>query len=138
MHGVHAWLEQVQRRWWTFRLAVLVGVIGVDANLSVQQVIGSPEGCSLSSLSSPLAPASRPRFLKLPTGAEEQLDDRRTRGIAELREERSRRGAICVGALGGLGVRARRTSLVRRPVPGRVVAVQGQHPQQSSFSSVVL
>ncbi|MQL82891.1 hypothetical protein Taro_015376 [Colocasia esculenta] len=35
-------------------------------------------------------------------------------------------------------VRARRTSLVRRPVPGRVVAVQGQHLQQSSFSSVVL
>ncbi|MQL81428.1 hypothetical protein Taro_013886 [Colocasia esculenta] len=35
-------------------------------------------------------------------------------------------------------VRARRTSLVGRPVPGRVVAVQGQYLQQSSFSSVVL
>ncbi|MQL71242.1 hypothetical protein Taro_003559 [Colocasia esculenta] len=35
-------------------------------------------------------------------------------------------------------VKARRTSLVRRPVPGRVVAVQGQYLQQSSFSSVVL
>ncbi|MQL89837.1 hypothetical protein Taro_022414 [Colocasia esculenta] len=65
------------------------------------------------------------------------------RGIAKLREETSRRGTIRVGARGGLGVnqeivRARRTSLVRRPVPGRVVAVQGQHLQQSSFSSVVL
>ncbi|MQM16496.1 hypothetical protein Taro_049454, partial [Colocasia esculenta] len=35
-------------------------------------------------------------------------------------------------------VRARRTFLVRRPVPSRVVAVQGQHLQQSSSSSVVL
>ncbi|MQM01479.1 hypothetical protein Taro_034238 [Colocasia esculenta] len=35
-------------------------------------------------------------------------------------------------------VRARRTFLVRRPVLGRVVAVQGQHLQQSSSSSVVL
>ncbi|MQM00788.1 hypothetical protein Taro_033528, partial [Colocasia esculenta] len=64
-----------------------------------------------------------------------------TRGIAELRDETSRRGAIPVGARGGLGVnrvRARRTSLVRRPVLGRVVAVQGQHLQQSSSSSVVL
>ncbi|MQM02488.1 hypothetical protein Taro_035252 [Colocasia esculenta] len=60
------------------------------------------------------------------------------RGIAELREEMSRCGAIRVGARGGLGVRARRTSLVRRPVPGRVVAVQGQHLQQSNSSSVVL
>ncbi|MQL96925.1 hypothetical protein Taro_029604, partial [Colocasia esculenta] len=71
-----------------------------------------------------------------------------TRSIAELREETSRRGAIRVGARRGLGVnrgiagdsnvRARRTSLVRRLVPGCVVAVQGQHLQQSSFSSVVL
>ncbi|MQL73287.1 hypothetical protein Taro_005618 [Colocasia esculenta] len=37
-------------------------------------------------------------------GSEEWLDDRRTRGIAELREETSRRGAIPVGARGGLGV----------------------------------
>ncbi|MQM23112.1 hypothetical protein Taro_056174, partial [Colocasia esculenta] len=35
-------------------------------------------------------------------------------------------------------VRARRTFLVRRPIPGRVVAVQGQHLQQSSSSSVAL
>ncbi|MQL69283.1 hypothetical protein Taro_001574 [Colocasia esculenta] len=35
-------------------------------------------------------------------------------------------------------VRARRTSLVRRPVPDRVIAVQGQHLQQCSFSSAVL
>ncbi|MQL74424.1 hypothetical protein Taro_006804 [Colocasia esculenta] len=37
-------------------------------------------------------------------GSEEWLDDRRTRGVAELREETSRRGAIPVGARGGLGV----------------------------------
>ncbi|MQL91470.1 hypothetical protein Taro_024088 [Colocasia esculenta] len=42
--------------------------------------------------------------LKLLTGSEEWLDDRRTRGVAELREETSRRGAIPVGARGGLGV----------------------------------
>ncbi|MQL78877.1 hypothetical protein Taro_011294 [Colocasia esculenta] len=35
-------------------------------------------------------------------------------------------------------VRARRTFLVRRPVPGHIVAVQGQHLQQSSSSSVAL
>ncbi|MQM02699.1 hypothetical protein Taro_035464, partial [Colocasia esculenta] len=56
--------ELAARSWWTFRLAVLVGGMGVDANLTVLQVIGSPEGCSLSSLSSPLAPASRPRVSK--------------------------------------------------------------------------
>ncbi|MQL91202.1 hypothetical protein Taro_023811 [Colocasia esculenta] len=82
---------------WTLRVAVLVGSIGVDANLRMVQVIGSPEGSSLSSLSFPLAPASRP-------GSEEWLVDRRTRGISELREETSRRGAIPVGARGGLGV----------------------------------
>ncbi|MQM16795.1 hypothetical protein Taro_049756 [Colocasia esculenta] len=57
-------------------LAVHVGDKGVDANLSVQQVI-----C-----------------------IEEWLVDRGMRGVAELREETSRRGAIRVGARGGLGV----------------------------------
>ncbi|MQL69582.1 hypothetical protein Taro_001862, partial [Colocasia esculenta] len=33
-------------------------------------------------------------------------------------------------------VKARRTSLVRRPVPGHAVAVQGQHLQQSSSSKI--
>ncbi|MQL77648.1 hypothetical protein Taro_010065 [Colocasia esculenta] len=37
-------------------------------------------------------------------GTEERLDERRTRGVAELREETSRRGAIPMGARGGLGV----------------------------------
>ncbi|MQM22746.1 hypothetical protein Taro_055804 [Colocasia esculenta] len=37
-------------------------------------------------------------------GSDEWLDDRTTRGVAELREETSRRGAILVGARGGLGV----------------------------------
>ncbi|MQM12480.1 hypothetical protein Taro_045397 [Colocasia esculenta] len=45
-----------------------------------------------------------PVFLKLLTGSEEWLDDRRTRGVAELCEETSRRGAIPAGARGGLGV----------------------------------
>ncbi|MQL78594.1 hypothetical protein Taro_011021 [Colocasia esculenta] len=42
-------------------------------------------------------------FLKVLTGIEEWLVDRGTRGVAELREETSRRGAIRVGARGGLG-----------------------------------
>ncbi|MQL98852.1 hypothetical protein Taro_031569 [Colocasia esculenta] len=56
----------------------------------------------------------------------------------------TQRVAVAVGGMGVdanlrmVQVRARRTSLVRRPVPGRVVAVQGQHLQQSSSSSVVL
>ncbi|MQL71496.1 hypothetical protein Taro_003830 [Colocasia esculenta] len=70
---------------WTLRVAVAVGGIGVDANLRILQLA---------------APVS----LKLPTGSEEWLDDRRTRGVAELREETSRRGAILGGARGGLGV----------------------------------
>ncbi|MQM11419.1 hypothetical protein Taro_044327 [Colocasia esculenta] len=45
-----------------------------------------------------------PVFLKLPTGTEGCLDDRRTCGVAELREDTSRRGAILVGAHGGFGV----------------------------------
>ncbi|MQM16911.1 hypothetical protein Taro_049873 [Colocasia esculenta] len=103
---------------WMQRVAVAVGGMGVDANLRILQ-------------------RATPESLKLPIGSKEWLDDRRTRGVAELREETSRRGAIPVGARGGLGVRARRTSLVRRPVQSRVVAVQGQHLQQSSSSSVV-
>ncbi|MQL90486.1 hypothetical protein Taro_023087 [Colocasia esculenta] len=80
----------------------------------------------------------REQFRTLQQGTEEWLDDRRTRGVAELREETSRRGAIPVGARGGLGVRARRTFLVRRPIQGRAVAVQGQYLQRSSSSCVVL
>ncbi|MQL71999.1 hypothetical protein Taro_004313 [Colocasia esculenta] len=45
-----------------------------------------------------------PESLKVLTGIKEWLVDRGTRGVAELREETSRRGAICVGACGGLGV----------------------------------
>ncbi|MQL68084.1 hypothetical protein Taro_000365 [Colocasia esculenta] len=50
----------------------------------------------------------------LPTGSEEWLDDRRTCGIAELREETSRRGAIPVGARGGLGVNREIVGVGRR------------------------
>ncbi|MQM04267.1 hypothetical protein Taro_037058 [Colocasia esculenta] len=46
----------------------------------------------------------REQFRTLQQGSEEWLDDRRTRGVAELCEETSRRGAIPVGARGGLGV----------------------------------
>ncbi|MQL88997.1 hypothetical protein Taro_021567 [Colocasia esculenta] len=45
---------------WTLRVAVAIGGIGVDANLRILQVIGSPEGSLLALFSSPLAPASRP------------------------------------------------------------------------------
>ncbi|MQL87746.1 hypothetical protein Taro_020291 [Colocasia esculenta] len=62
---------------WTFRVAVVLGGRGVDANL---------------------------RILQLPTGTEGWLDDRRMGGVAELREESSWRGAILVGARGGFGV----------------------------------
>ncbi|MQM08261.1 hypothetical protein Taro_041114, partial [Colocasia esculenta] len=62
---------------WTFRVAVVLGGIGVDANL---------------------------RILQLPEGTEGWLDDRRMRGVAELRKETSWRGAIPVGARGGFGV----------------------------------
>ncbi|MQL98458.1 hypothetical protein Taro_031172 [Colocasia esculenta] len=122
---------------WTLRVAVAVGGIGVDANLRILQLA---------------APVS----LKLPTGSEEWLDDRRTRGVAELRKETPYRGAILVGARGGLGVnrsadvlgefptepvtreahpyppqvRARRTSHDRRLAQGRAVAVQGQYLQR--------
>ncbi|MQM16975.1 hypothetical protein Taro_049939, partial [Colocasia esculenta] len=55
---------------------------------------------SLSLLPQLTAPVS----LKLLTGSEEWLDDRRTRGVAELLEETPYHGAIPVGARGGLGV----------------------------------
>ncbi|MQM01265.1 hypothetical protein Taro_034017 [Colocasia esculenta] len=59
----------VQLEMWTFRVAVAISGIGVDANLRILQ-----------------------------------LEDRATLGIAELREETPYRGAIPVGARGGLGV----------------------------------
>ncbi|MQM18851.1 hypothetical protein Taro_051848 [Colocasia esculenta] len=72
--------------------------------------------------------------LKLPTGTEGCLEDRGTRGVAELREEMPYRGAILVGTRGGFGVnwefaggssvRARRTFHDRRPAQSRAVAVQ--------------
>ncbi|MQM09471.1 hypothetical protein Taro_042344 [Colocasia esculenta] len=62
---------------WTFIVAVVLGGMGVDANL---------------------------RMMQLPTGTEGWLDDHGTRGVAELREETSWRGAITVGARGGLGM----------------------------------
>ncbi|MQL88513.1 hypothetical protein Taro_021075 [Colocasia esculenta] len=46
---------------WMLRVAVAVGGIGVDANLRILQVIGSPESRFPTCLSLPLAPASHPR-----------------------------------------------------------------------------
>ncbi|MQM16693.1 hypothetical protein Taro_049655 [Colocasia esculenta] len=73
---------------WTFRLAVAISGMGVDANLSVLQVIGSPEGSSLSSHSFPLAPACCPRVFE---------------ASSRLRPVRGRRTRIkCVIGLTGL------------------------------------
>ncbi|MQM22651.1 hypothetical protein Taro_055707 [Colocasia esculenta] len=82
---------------WTFRVAVVLGGRGVDANLRILQVIGSPEPS---------------------TGTEGLLDDRRTRGVAELREETSWRGAISVGARGGFGVNREIVGVFLKPSIG--------------------
>ncbi|MQM19666.1 hypothetical protein Taro_052674 [Colocasia esculenta] len=55
-----------------------------------------------------------PVFLKLPTGTEGWLDDRRTRGVAELHEETPYRGAISVGARRGFGVNREIVGVGRR------------------------
>ncbi|MQL78024.1 hypothetical protein Taro_010456 [Colocasia esculenta] len=62
---------------WTFKVAVAIGGLGVDANL---------------------------RLMQLPTGTEGCLEDLGTRGVAKLREEMPYGGAIPVGARGGFGV----------------------------------
>ncbi|MQL83104.1 hypothetical protein Taro_015590 [Colocasia esculenta] len=49
---------------WTFRVAVAIGGRGVDANLRILQVIGSPEGRFSALLSIPLAPACCPSVPK--------------------------------------------------------------------------
>ncbi|MQM05449.1 hypothetical protein Taro_038263 [Colocasia esculenta] len=82
--------EEIQRKQWIrvlqqsravgkvkCRVAVVIGGRGVDANL---------------------------RILQLPTGTEGCLEDRRMRGVSELCEETSWRGAIPVGPRGGFGV----------------------------------
>ncbi|MQM23259.1 hypothetical protein Taro_056322 [Colocasia esculenta] len=197
MCDVNVWLKQVKSRvgpemkhdlllfswsWWTGVAVDWLASRLVDVhclNLAAVDVDAKGGGYRLTreQLSQltlfPLLPQLRaPVFLKLLTGSEEWLDDRRTRGVDELCEETSRRGAISVGARGGLGVnreiagsssglwpenlastsfvakllsqdvngqvRARRTFLVRRPVQGRVVAVQGQYLQRSSSRCVVL
>ncbi|MQM19143.1 hypothetical protein Taro_052143, partial [Colocasia esculenta] len=51
-------------RMWTFRVAVALGGIGVDANLRILQVIGSPEGMFPTLFSIPLAPACCPSVPK--------------------------------------------------------------------------
>ncbi|MQL79102.1 hypothetical protein Taro_011535 [Colocasia esculenta] len=52
--------RKVKCRMWTFRMAVAIGGRGVDANLRILQVIGSPEGRFCTWFSSSLAPTSRP------------------------------------------------------------------------------
>ncbi|MQM11613.1 hypothetical protein Taro_044523 [Colocasia esculenta] len=46
---------------WTLMVVVAIGGRGVDANLIILQVIGSPESRFFTCSSLPLAPASRPR-----------------------------------------------------------------------------
>ncbi|MQL93998.1 hypothetical protein Taro_026648 [Colocasia esculenta] len=65
---------------------------------------GHPRAGFLPGSHSPLPQLVAPVSLKLPTGTEGWLHDRRTRGVTELREETSWRGAIPVGARGGFGV----------------------------------
>ncbi|MQL67937.1 hypothetical protein Taro_000210 [Colocasia esculenta] len=110
---------------WMLRVAAAIGGKGVDANLRILQVIGSPESSSLSSLSFPLAPASRP-------GSEEWLDDCRTRGIAELHEETSRRGAIPMGARGGLGVNQEIEGEISEMADRRDWGGGGDDPEEST------
>ncbi|MQL95766.1 hypothetical protein Taro_028428 [Colocasia esculenta] len=49
---------------WTLMVAVAIGGRGVDANLRILQVIGSPVGKFSTWFSLPLVPASRPRIPK--------------------------------------------------------------------------
>ncbi|MQM00275.1 hypothetical protein Taro_033014 [Colocasia esculenta] len=65
---------------WTLSVAVAVGGIGVDANLRMVQVIGSPEDRFLTWFSSPLAPASRP-------GVSKAFNSRQTLGLGEFPTE---------------------------------------------------
>ncbi|MQL99846.1 hypothetical protein Taro_032572 [Colocasia esculenta] len=98
---------------WMLRVAVAVGGIGVDANLRILQLA---------------APVS----LKLLTGSEEWLDDRRTRGVAELREETPRRGAIPVGARGGLGVNREIAGEISEMADRRDWGGGGDDPEEST------
>ncbi|MQM11095.1 hypothetical protein Taro_043990 [Colocasia esculenta] len=70
---------------WTFRVAVVLGGKGVDANLRILQL-------------------RVPVFLELPTGTEGYLEDRGACGVVESDEETLWRGAILVGARRGFGV----------------------------------
>ncbi|MQL74008.1 hypothetical protein Taro_006390, partial [Colocasia esculenta] len=88
---------------------------------------------ALSAHSLPLLPQLRvPKSLKLLTGSEEWLDDRRTRGVAELREETSRRGAIPVGARGGLGVNREIAGEISEMADRRDWGGGGDDPEEST------
>ncbi|MQM02111.1 hypothetical protein Taro_034873 [Colocasia esculenta] len=91
---------------WSWRPGVAVDwLASMLVDVDCLNLAAAHPRAALSAHSLPLLPQLRaPVSLKLLTGSEEWLDDRRTRGIAELREETSRRGAIPVGARGGLGV----------------------------------
>ncbi|MQL92554.1 hypothetical protein Taro_025182 [Colocasia esculenta] len=90
---------------WTFRVAVAIGGRGVDANL---------------------------RILQLPTGTEGWLDDRRTRGVAELREETPYRGVIPVGARGGFGVNGEIAGEIAGMADRRDWGGGGNDPEEST------
>ncbi|MQM17131.1 hypothetical protein Taro_050099 [Colocasia esculenta] len=81
----------------------------------------------------PLLPQLRvPVFLKLPTCTKEWLDDRRTRGVAELREETSRRGAILVGVRGGFGVNREIAGEISEMADRRDWGGGGNDPEEST------
>ncbi|MQM21273.1 hypothetical protein Taro_054310 [Colocasia esculenta] len=91
--GPAAVLSELAAKWWSLTVGVQFSRLYVHprAALSAHPLSLLPQLRALV-------------FLKVLTGIEEWLVDRGTRGVAELREETSRRGAIRVGARGGLGI----------------------------------
>ncbi|MQM13013.1 hypothetical protein Taro_045934 [Colocasia esculenta] len=81
---------------WSWRPGVAVDLLASSlVDVDFLNLTTAHPRAALSAHSLPLLPQLRaPVSLKLLTGSEEWLDDRRTRGVAELREETSRRGAI--------------------------------------------
>ncbi|MQL82718.1 hypothetical protein Taro_015201 [Colocasia esculenta] len=71
-------------------------------------------------------------FLKLLTGTEGYLEDYGTCGVAELREETPYRGAIPVGARGGLGVNREVSGEISRMADRRDWGGGGDDPEEST------
>ncbi|MQL75911.1 hypothetical protein Taro_008290 [Colocasia esculenta] len=82
-------------------------------------------GCVIDQLVAPVS-------LKFPAGTEGWLDDRRTRGVAELREETPWRGAIPVGARGGFGVNREIAGEISGMADRRDWGGGGDNPEEST------